>query len=121
MARWGRSSSPNDRDAWTDEDVEFLVQVASQIAIAVENSLVVSATGEMKERLATEKLYLEDEIRLDYNIGNMVGEGPAFQSVLKGVQIVAPTDATVLILGRNRHGKGTRRPGHSRVEQPQQG
>src|SRR5678816_3225965 len=61
--------------------------------------------SEMKERLATEKLYLEDEIRLDHNIGNMVGEGPAFQSVLKSVQIVAPTDSTVLILGETGTGK----------------
>ena len=59
----------------------------------------------MKERLATEKLYLEDEIRLDQNIGNMVGEGPAFQAVLKSIQTVAPTDATVLITGETGTGK----------------
>src|SRR5271157_198414 len=66
-------------DAWTPEDVEFLEQVASQIAMTVSNSLAFRELGEMKERLATEKLYLEDEIRLDQNIGNMVGEGPGFQ------------------------------------------
>ena len=76
-----------------------------KIAIAVENALSYRRLREMKERLATEKLYLEDEIRLDHNNGNMVGEGPAFQSVLKGVQIVAPTDATVLILGETGTGK----------------
>ena len=105
-------------DVWTNEDVEFLVQVARQIAIAVENALSYRQLREMKERLATEKLYLEDEIRLDHNNGNMVGEGAAFQSVLKGVQIVAPfqsvlkgvqivapTDATVLILGETGTGK----------------
>jgi formate hydrogenlyase transcriptional activator len=92
-------------DVWTDEDVDFLVLVARQIAIAVENALSYRQLREMKERLATEKLYLEDEIRLDYNNGNMVGEGAAFQSVLKGVQIVAPTDATVLILGETGTGK----------------
>jgi formate hydrogenlyase transcriptional activator len=92
-------------DIWTDSDVEFLVQVAGQIAIAVENALSYRELSEMKERLATEKLYLEDEIRLDHNIGNMVGEGPAFQSVLKGVQTVAPSDATVLILGETGTGK----------------
>jgi formate hydrogenlyase transcriptional activator len=92
-------------DVWTDEDVEFLVQVARQIAIALENSLSYRDLAEIKERLATEKLYLEDEIRLDYNNGNMVGEGAAFQSVLKSVQIVAPTDATVLILGETGTGK----------------
>ncbi len=92
-------------DVWTDEDVDFLVQVARQIAIAVENALAYRQLHEMKERLATEKLYLEDEIRLDNNNGNMVGQGAAFQSVLKGVQIVAPTDATVLILGETGTGK----------------
>jgi formate hydrogenlyase transcriptional activator len=92
-------------DIWTDGDVEFLVQVAGQVAIAVENALSYRELSEIKERLATEKLYLEDEIRLDHNIGDMVGEGPAFQSVLKGVQTVAPSDATVLILGETGTGK----------------
>jgi formate hydrogenlyase transcriptional activator len=92
-------------ELWTNNDVEFLVQVAGQVAIAVENALSYRELSEMKERLATEKLYLEDEIRLDHNVGNMVGEGPAFQSVLKGVQTVAPSDATVLILGETGTGK----------------
>jgi formate hydrogenlyase transcriptional activator len=61
--------------------------------------------AEMKERLATEKLYLEDEILLDHNIGNMVGDGPAFQSVVNGIQTVAPTGATVLIMGETGTGK----------------
>ena len=92
-------------EAWSDDDVEFLAQVANQIAIAVENALSYRELSEMKERLATEKLYLEDEIRLDQNIGNMVGGTAAFQSVLKSVQIVAPTDSTVLILGETGTGK----------------
>ena len=92
-------------DEWTPNDVEFLAQVAGQIAIAVENSLAYQELAQIKERLAIEKLYLEDEIRLDHNIGNMVGEGAAFQAVLKSVQTVAPTDATVLILGETGTGK----------------
>src|SRR5579864_1209739 len=92
-------------DPWSGDDIAFLVQVANQIAIAVENSLSYRELAEMKERLATEKLYLEDEIRLDHNIGNMVGQGLAFQSVLKSLQIVAPTDSTVLILGETGTGK----------------
>jgi formate hydrogenlyase transcriptional activator len=92
-------------EVWTSDDVDFLVQVAAQIAIAIENSLAFRELNEMHERLATEKLYLEDEIRLDHNIGNMVGAGPAFQAVLKSMQIVAPTDATVLILGETGTGK----------------
>jgi formate hydrogenlyase transcriptional activator len=92
-------------DTWSGDDIAFLVQVANQIAIAVENSLSYRELAEIKERLATEKLYLEDEIRLDHNIGNMVGQGFAFQSILKSLQIVAPTDSTVLILGETGTGK----------------
>jgi formate hydrogenlyase transcriptional activator len=92
-------------ESWMEEDVAFLVQVASQIAIAVDNSLAWRELSEMKERLATEKLYLEDEIRVDHNIGNMVGQGLAFQSILKSIQIVAPTDSTALILGETGTGK----------------
>jgi formate hydrogenlyase transcriptional activator len=94
-----------DGERWTGEDIELLVQVARQIAVAVQNALSYRELAEMKERLATEKLYLEDEIRFDQNIGNMVGEGPAFQSILKSIQIVAPTEATVLILGETGTGK----------------
>jgi formate hydrogenlyase transcriptional activator len=92
-------------ESWPAGDVEFLMQVGYQIAIAVENSLAYRELAEMKERLATEKLYLEDEIRLDNNVGNMVGEAPAFRGVLKGIQIVAATDSTVLILGETGTGK----------------
>ncbi|PWT97655.1 MAG: Fis family transcriptional regulator, partial [Terriglobia bacterium] len=92
-------------EIWRQEDVDFLVQVARQIAVAVENALAYRQLNELKERLATEKLYLEDEIRLDNNNGNMVGQGAAFQSVLQSIQIVAPTDSTVLILGETGVGK----------------
>ncbi len=88
-----------------DDEVRLLVQVGRQIAIALENSLAYQELATMKERLATEKLYLEGEILSDQNFGNMVGESPAFQSVLKSIQIVAPTDATVLILGETGTGK----------------
>jgi formate hydrogenlyase transcriptional activator len=88
-----------------DDEVRLLVQVGRQIAIALENSLAYNELATIKERLATEKLYLEGEILSDQNFGNMIGESPAFQSVLKSIQIVAPTDATVLILGETGTGK----------------
>jgi formate hydrogenlyase transcriptional activator len=94
----------NDR-AFTQDEVELCVQVARQVAIAVENALSYRQLAEMKEKLATEKLYLEDEIRSDQNLSNMVGESPAFRALLKSAQVVAPTDATVLVLGETGTGK----------------
>jgi formate hydrogenlyase transcriptional activator len=92
-------------EPFTDDEVDLLVQVARQIAIATENALAYRELSQIKDKLATEKLYLEDEIRFDQNLGNMIGEGPAFQAVLRSIQVVAPTDATVLIQGETGTGK----------------
>jgi DNA-binding NtrC family response regulator len=49
--------------------------------------------------------FLEDEIRSDQNTGNLVGESSGLQRVLKAIQVVAPTDSTVLIEGETGTGK----------------
>lgn len=92
-------------DPFTNEEVDLLVQVANQIAIATENALAYAELTRLKDKLATEKLYLEDEINVEKNFGNMIGESPAFQAVLGSIQVVAPTDATVLIEGETGTGK----------------
>src|SRR5207237_724961 len=56
-------------------------------------------------KLAKEKLYLEDEIRSDHNFEEIVGESLSLQRVLQQVEVVAPTDSTVLIRGETGTGK----------------
>jgi len=92
-------------EAYSEQDLEFLQQVAKQVAVAVENALAFQQIAELKDKLAKEKLYLEDEIRLDYNFEEIIGDSPALKRVLKQVEIVAPTDSTVLILGETGTGK----------------
>ena len=92
-------------EPFTNDEVDLLFQVARQIAVATENSLAYRELSQIKDKLATEKSYLEDEIRIDQNVGNMIGESPAFQAVLSAIQVVAPTDATVLIEGETGTGK----------------
>jgi formate hydrogenlyase transcriptional activator len=91
--------------AFSADDVELLGQVAQQIAIAVENGLAFREIAELKEKLNTEKLYLEDEIRTEHNFGEIVGQSSALKQVLEQVEIVAPTDSTVLIQGETGTGK----------------
>ncbi|HJT19572.1 MAG TPA: sigma 54-interacting transcriptional regulator [Nitrospira sp.] len=93
------------RDPFTQEDVELLSQVAQQIAIAVENALAYKQIAELKDKLAKEKLYLEEEIQTEYNFEEIVGESQTLKRVLKQVQTVAGTDSTVLILGETGSGK----------------
>ena len=92
-------------NAFAREDVELLSQVAQQVAIAVENGLAYRQIAELKEKLNEEKLYLEHEIRTEHNFEEIVGESPALRHVLTQVQIVAPTDSTVLIQGETGTGK----------------
>ena len=90
---------------FTADEVELLTQVAQQIAIAVENGLAYREIAELKEKLNEEKLYLEDEIRTEHNFEEIVGNSAPLTHVLKQVEIVAPTDSTVLIQGETGTGK----------------
>ena len=62
--------------AFPQEDVDLLSQVAAQVAIAVENALAFEQIAELKNKLAEEKLYLEDEIRTEYIFEEIIGESP---------------------------------------------
>ena len=91
--------------AFTPEEVEFLTQVANQVAIAVDNALAYGQIAALKDQLAQEKLYLEDEIRSERTLTDIVGHSAALRHVLQQVETVAPTDATVLICGETGTGK----------------
>jgi formate hydrogenlyase transcriptional activator len=92
-------------DTFRSEDVELLGEVAKQIAIAVENAQAYQVITELKDKLAKEKAYLEEEVRTEHNFGEIVGESAALRRVLKEVETVAPTDSTVLIRGETGTGK----------------
>jgi formate hydrogenlyase transcriptional activator len=92
-------------DAFSQADVEFLSQVANQIALAVENALAFREIRELKEQLSKEKLYLEDEIRAEMNFAQIIGNSGSLRKALKRVETVAPTDSTVLIYGETGTGK----------------
>jgi formate hydrogenlyase transcriptional activator len=92
-------------DAFSQGDIDFLSQVANQIALAVENALAYREIRELKEQLSKEKLYLEDEIRTEMNFAQIIGNSAPLRKVLKRVETVAPTDSTVLIYGETGTGK----------------
>jgi formate hydrogenlyase transcriptional activator len=91
--------------AYDEEDVEFLRQVANQIAITMENTLAYGEIQALKNKLAQEKLYLQDEVRSELNFNEIVGKSVALRRVLMLVETVAPTDSTVLIYGETGTGK----------------
>jgi formate hydrogenlyase transcriptional activator len=90
---------------FSPEDVDFLSRASGQIAVAIENALSYREISELKDKLAQEKLYLEDEIRGEMNFENIVGNSPTLKHVLEMVETVAPNDSTVLLLGETGTGK----------------
>ena len=92
-------------DAFDADAVERLRQVAGQLVIAVDNATAFREIAVLKDRLAQEKLYLEGEIRGRFNFEEIVGESEALRGVLRQVEVVARTDATVLIRGETGTGK----------------
>jgi formate hydrogenlyase transcriptional activator len=92
-------------NAFDEDEVAFLTQVAHQVAIAMENALAYGEIADLKDKLAQEKLYLEDEIRGEMDFEGIVGQSSALRNVLRLVETVAPSDSTVLLLGETGTGK----------------
>jgi formate hydrogenlyase transcriptional activator len=91
--------------AFSPDDLEFLARIANQVAMAVENALAYGQIAALKDKLAQEKVYLEEEIRTGHHFEEIVGESTALRRVLNEVETVAPTEATVLIRGETGTGK----------------
>src|SRR5579871_2683253 len=94
-----------EENSFDRDEVAFLTQVANQVAIGVENALAYREIAELKDRLAQEKLYLEDEVRGEMDFEGIVGQSSALRHVLNLVETVAPSDSTVLMLGETGTGK----------------
>jgi formate hydrogenlyase transcriptional activator len=92
-------------NAFTDDDAKLLSRIGAQVALAAANSMAYHEISLLKDKLAKEKLYLEEEIQTAYNFEEIVGDSRALKLVLKEVQTVAATDSTVLILGETGSGK----------------
>ena len=91
--------------AFGQEDGEYLQQVATQIAAAIHNATTYRELAQVKDRLAQEKRYLENEVRGQHRGDEIVGNSQALKRVLDYAAIVAHTDATVLITGETGTGK----------------
>jgi formate hydrogenlyase transcriptional activator len=93
-------------DAFKTDDLTLLNQIGAQLAIALENARAAREVEQLRSRLEQEKRYLEGEPRTQLHFEGIIGESPALRDVLDQVVIVAPSDATVLVLGETGTGKG---------------
>ena len=91
--------------AFTEDDAKLFSRIGAQVALAAANSIAYQEISSLKDKLAKEKLYLEEEIQTEYNFEEIVGDSRALKLLLREVQTVAATDSTVLILGETGSGK----------------
>jgi formate hydrogenlyase transcriptional activator len=96
------STTPNQ---FTEVEELFLRDVCNQLALAILNMRAFEEIAALKARLQAENLYLQEEIRGEYNFSEIVGQSPALREVLRQVDQVAPIDSTVLITGETGSGK----------------
>jgi PAS domain S-box-containing protein len=90
---------------FAQEDLDLLEKLANQVALAMDNALAFRQVAELKDKLAEEKLYLQDELRSVSAFDEIIGETASLKRVLNDVETVASTDAAVLILGETGTGK----------------
>jgi formate hydrogenlyase transcriptional activator len=96
------SSQPNSLAA---EDVEFLSQIANQLALAIDNWLTHRDIADLQDRVTQESIQVEDEIQGEMHFEGIIGQSLSLRKVLRQVETVAPTNSSVLIFGETGTGK----------------
>jgi formate hydrogenlyase transcriptional activator len=94
-----------ERSRYSEADADFLMEVAGQIAIAVDNLRAHEETEALKARFEAEAIYLQEEIKTEHNFEEIIGQSAPLREVLRKIEQVAPTGATVLIRGETGTGK----------------
>jgi len=87
------------------EILNCLRMIADHTATAIANASAFDAIKRLKQKLELENSYLRQELFEVVSIGGIVGKSFQLQKVLNQVEMVAPTDATVLISGESGAGK----------------
>lgn len=93
------------RSLVNDQEFAWLRAFADSAAVAIANARAFEEIETLQSQLELENEYLRDEIRTAHAFGGIVGQSPGLQKVLTQVELVAPTDTSVLVLGESGVGK----------------
>jgi transcriptional regulator with GAF, ATPase, and Fis domain len=85
--------------------MDWLRTIADHAAAAIATARAFERIEELRSRLELENEYLREEVTRAGAFGELVGQGPALEAVARQIDLVAPTDAAVLVLGESGTGK----------------
>lgn len=85
--------------------LDWLRMIADHAAAAIAHSYAWEEVQRLRTRLEDENEYLQQEVAVEQGFGEMLGASPALRNVGKQIELVAPTDSTVLVLGESGAGK----------------
>jgi transcriptional regulator with GAF, ATPase, and Fis domain len=92
-------------DSISQKDRHVLTLLAPRLSQALRNAQLFEKVEDLKLKLELENEYLREEIEEIKAYGNIIGQSPSISNVLQQIELVAPTDASVLILGETGTGK----------------
>lgn len=90
---------------FSHEVIQHMIGFSNQAAIALKNASLFKEVTQLKNTLQAENHYLQEEVKSRYHNGKILGKSAPFKQMMQKVEQVAPTDATVLVLGETGTGK----------------
>lgn len=93
------------RESLDEPEFGWLRVFADHAAVAITNARAFEEIARLREQLELENAYLQEEVKAALAFGDIVGQSSAIHKVLEQVELVAPTDASVLIVGESGTGK----------------
>lgn len=93
------------RSTISDDDFEWLRMIADHAAVSLANAMAWEEVESLRERLEMENEYLQEQIRDEHAFGEIVGKSASLRKVTEQIELVAPTQSTVLVTGQSGTGK----------------
>mgnify|MGYP001011417047 FL=1 len=93
------------RNAFSERDLALTEQIGFHLSHAITNLSAYDQIRQLKDQLEQENVYLREEMGASLDLKSLVGDSPALQKSLRAIEMVAPTDSTVLITGETGTGK----------------